>query len=235
MEVEALQKWFEGIWEVREEKFFRQWFGTLGESVYTLPKKVFEGMGMEEVDPRFLFHGVFECPPVGGRNDWVYVSSGMSNAWGETPETADAAGVSGLGFEFVLHTRERQRWAIELMHWLMAVQLGVACGRLQGDFIQRNDRVGIGRGIPLKSGPGLITHLLATSGEEAIAAGGGVSGVTYPAEFSLETGRVEMLLLIGITEREREFAQVQGVEGLVTLLRHQGIFPLTRPERASAV
>ena len=41
--------------------------------------------------------------------------------------------------------------------------------------------------------------------------------------------------MIGITERERDFARAQEAEGLVTLLRHQGIFPLTQPERESVV
>jgi hypothetical protein len=229
------QKWFEDIWAHREETLYQRWFGDLGKGIYPLPANTLEAVGFHDPDPRFLTHGVFQCPPNTKHADWVYITSGMSNAWGASPETADPSGYSGLGFEFTLHTREPQQWAIELLHWLMAVQIALACERLQGDLLQRNDRVPIGGGIPLQSGPGLINHLLTTSPVEALAAAAGTTGVTYPPEFQLPTGRVDLFLMVGITERERDFARAQGVEGLVTLLRHHQIFPLTRPERASLI
>ncbi|HVT80250.1 MAG TPA: suppressor of fused domain protein [Phycisphaerae bacterium] len=229
------QKWFEDIWTYREETLYKSWLADLGKGIYPLPARTLEQVGFGDPDPRFLTHGVFQCPPSSTHRDWIYISSGMSNAWGDSPETANPNGHSGLGLEFVLHTSEPQQWAIELLHWVMAVQLAVACGRVEGDLLQRNDRVPIGRGIPLKTGPGQITHLLATGPDEAIAAGGARAAPPYPPEFSLETGKVELLLMIGITDRERDFARSQGVEGLVALLRHHNVFPLTQPERASVV
>ncbi len=233
MENDAWQKWFEEIWAFREETLYRGWLGNIGKGIYPLRAETLAQIGFADHDPRFLFHGVFQCPPSEKHADWIYITSGMSNAWGASPETADPNGYSGLGFEFALHTREPQLWAIELLHWIMAVQLALACERLKGGLLQRNDRVPIGQGIPLKSGPSQITHLLATSPDEGADGGGGE--IPYPGEFSLATGRVDILLMIGITARERDFAQAQGVEGLVTLLRHRNIFPLTQPERTSVV
>ena len=234
MNNQAWQKWFEDIWALREETLYRQFFGDTGKGIYTLSAGTFASIGVPDPDPRFLFHGVFECPPTDSHPDWIYVSSGMSNAWGDTPETANPDGDSGLGCEYVLHTSTRQSWAIQLLHWLMAVQLAVATERLQGGLIHRHDRVGLGKGIPIKDGPGQITHLLVCSPQEpGLAEGDGHP--SYPSEFHLPTGRVEMQLLVGITQRERDFAQSQGVEGLVTLLRHHHVFPRTEPARISLV
>jgi hypothetical protein len=232
MEETPWQKWFEEIWAFREETLYRSWLGDLGKGIYPLPTQTLAQIGFPDHDPRFLFHGVFQCPPSEKHRDWIYITSGMSNAWGASPETADPKGYSGLGFEFAMHTREPQRWAIELLHWLMAVQLALACERIKGGLLQQNDRIPIGAGIPRKSGPSLITHLLATGPDEGAVAG---TALTYPAEFSLPTGRADILLMIGITERERDFVRAQGTEGLVTLLRHHEIFPLTLPERESLV
>jgi hypothetical protein len=228
------QKWFEEIWERREEYFFRGFFGDMGKGIYTLTQQTFAAIGVADPDPRFLFHGVFECPPSERHADWIYVSSGMSNAWGDSPETADPGGYSGLGCEYVLHTSSRQQWAIQILHWLMAVQLAVASGKMEGGLLQRHDRVGIGNGIPTKDGPGLITHLLVCSPEE-LGMIPDVPRLCYPAEFGLATGKVEMLTLVGITSRERDFAKSQDVPGLVTLLHHHGVFPRTEPGRQSLV
>ncbi|HEY4329144.1 MAG TPA: suppressor of fused domain protein, partial [Phycisphaerae bacterium] len=170
------QTWFENIWALREDTLYRSYFGDLGPGIYNLTPKSFANIGIHDPDPRFLTHGIFECPPSDKHPDFIYVSSGMSNAWGATPDTADPAGFSGLGCEFTLHTPARQRWAIELLHWIMAVQLAVACGILQGQdhshdkgpqreaggggdegggLLHRHDRLSIGSGIPTQSRPGL--------------------------------------------------------------------------------
>ena len=231
MENQDWQKWFEDIWTRREDHFLRGFFGDLGQGIYTLSKATFTSLGIADPAPRFLFHGVFECPPNDRHTDWIYVSSGMSNAWGDTPESADPAGYSGLGCEYVLHTASRQGWAIQLLHWLMAVQLAVAAGKLQGGLVQRHDRVAIGKGIPVQQGSGLITHLLVCSPDEP-GLGESQAALPYPPEFPLPTGRVEMLLLVGITQRERDFAQPQGVEGLVTLEQVQVIKYAAEKENA---
>ena len=57
----------------------------------------------------------------------------------------------------------------------------------------------------------------------------------YPKQFQLASGNVDILLLVGITERENDFARSQDAEGLIGLLHHHGVFPLTQPERTSLV
>jgi len=226
----AWQKWFEAIWADREDRVYRDYFGDLGPGIYTLTPKTFEQLGQQNVDPRWLHHGVFECPPLPPsshvrRDHWVYVSSGMSNPWGDTPESAKPEGFSGLGFEFTLHTREPGRWALELMQWLMAVQLLVAAGELQGagggGLVEYHDRVKFRQG----KDAGEVSRLLVLPPGEEL----------YPAQFQLASGKVDVMMLVGISEREAEFARTQDTEGLVKLLKHHGVWPLTMPGRASVL
>ncbi len=228
------EKWFEQIWADREERLYREFFGDTGPGIFTIPEATFVSLGCGEIDPRFLTHGVLECPPGEKHADWIYVTSGMSNAWGESPASANPAGPSGLGYEFTVHARERARWPIQLLQWLMAVQLLTAAGMVKGELLQRHDRIPLGGSLGKKDG--LLTHLLAASPadrglSEEVLAGDPV----YPPEFALASGRVEFLLIIGVTKREAEFAQSQSAEGLITLLRHRGVFPITDPARQGAV
>lgn len=115
MGLKSVEEWFEGVWADREERLYRGFFGEGEVRVYALPEAVFLGLGKGDVDPRFLTHTVLEYSPAegnDGKRDWIYVTSGMSNPWGETAETADAKGYSGLGFELVMHTRGARggRW-----------------------------------------------------------------------------------------------------------------------------
>jgi hypothetical protein len=231
------QKWFESIWTQRDEVLYRQFFGAAGPqggAIYTLNDAAFRSVRMECPDPRFLTHGVFEFAPTDARQDWLYVSSGMSNPWGQTPETAKPEDYSGLGYEFVLHAPERARWPIQLLHWLMAVQLLVATGHLQGELLQHHDRIPLGGALAKKNG--LLTHVLVTSPGEVGLSGAPQDALpNYPPQFQLPSGMVDLMLLVGITQREAEFASSQGVEGLVTLLRHRHFFPRTDPGRISVV
>lgn len=222
----AWQKWFEAIWADREDRVYRDYFGELGPGIYTLRPEHFAQLGAKNVDPRWLHHGVFECPPQGGggkRDHWLYVSSGMSNPWGDSPETAKPEGLSGLGFELTLHTREPGRWALELVQWLMAVQLLVAGGELQGGILEYDDRVQFRRG----KDSGDVSRLLVARPT--------VELMGYPESFQLASGRVDVMTLVGISEREAEFAKSQNPEGLVTVLRHHEVWPLTSLKRVSVV
>jgi hypothetical protein len=44
-----------------------------------------------------------------------------------------------------------------------------------------------------------------------------------------------MMLLVGISGREAEFAKTQGSDGLVKLLKHHEVFPVTDPARLSVI
>ena len=219
------QKWFEDIWADREDRIYRAFFGDLGPGIYPIPVDTFKSLGRPDPDPRYLTHGVFECPPTPTRSDWLYVSSGMSNPWGDNPETADPNGYSGLGFEFTMHTKARARWPIQVLHYLMAVQLLVASGDLKGGLLERNDRVPLGGALWKKDG--LLTHLLVA--EPAPPPQG------YPPQFQLASGKVDLMLILGITDREKEFAKTQGAEALLALFHHHGVFPRTDPERPSVL
>jgi len=220
------QKWFEGIWAQREERVYPAFFGDLGPGIYTIPMSTFASLGRADPDPRYLTHGVFESPPTQERAEWVYVSSGMSNPWGDSPETIQAGAYSGLGFEFTMHTRERAKWAVQMLHWIMAVQLLVAAGELSGSLLERNDRIPLGG--PLGKRDGVLTHLL-VGAPPRVEEGG------YPGEFELPSGKVEMMVLVGITEKESEFAKTQGAEGLVKLLMHHGVWAVTDVGRVGVV
>jgi hypothetical protein len=225
---QELQQWFEDIWADREERIYPAFFGDVGgagKGIYNLSIETFKSLGHPDPDPRYLTHGVLECPPTDSRKDWLYVSSGMSNPWGESPETVDPNNYSGLGMEFTLHTPGQARWAIEVLHHVMAVQLLVAAGEINGPLVEHNDRIPLGGSLWKKNGT--ITHLLVTYPPEPPEG--------YPARFELASGKVDVMLIIGITQRERDFAHTQGVEPLIGLLRHQGIFPVTDPERLSTV
>jgi len=232
-----LQQWFESVFAQRDERLYRQFFGKdgpQGGTIYTLNEAAFRSVGAECPDPRFLTHGVFEFAPTRSHADWLYVSSGMSNPWGQTHETANPAEYSGLGYEFVLHVPERGRWPIQLLHWLMAVQLLVATGHLQGELLQHHDRIPLGGSLAKKDG--LLTHVLVASPAEVGLAGAPADDLpNYPPQFQLASGIVDLMLLVGITEREADFARTQGVEGLITLLRHRHFFPRTDPARTSVV
>src|SRR6185437_7630478 len=135
MNEDEWQKWFEAVWTQREEVVYRRLFGDIGTAIHTIPAALFERMGFKEIDPRWLVHGVFECKPREGRASWVYVTSALSNPWGQTPEGVDKEGPSGLGFELMLQTAEQAPWAISTLQWLMAVQILVASELVKGELL----------------------------------------------------------------------------------------------------
>src|ERR1700730_7057783 len=57
----------------------------------------------------------------------------------------------------------------------------------------------------------------------------------YEAQFVLDSGKVELLHVAGITERERDYAKEHGSEALLALLQNAGGFPVTNPLRSTVV
>ena len=216
------ESWFQNIWTLREETLYREFFGDIGPTIHTIPEQLFHKIGVAEIDPRWLTHGVFESPPSPQRPHWLYVTSALSNPWGQTPLTADPASYSGLGFEFTLHTPAQAPWAIGTLQWLMAMQILVATGLLDGGLLEHLDLVPLGASIdPAQNSP--IRHLLITH------------PTGYPQRFTLPSGHVDLMLCLGITTRERDFAKTQGSSNLLALLQHHQIHPLTTPTRISVV
>ena len=223
MDQQTWQEWFEKLWAYREETLYRQFFGEMGAGIYPIPMQTFAALGRTDPDPRYLTHGVFACPPSAARPAWTYITSGMSNPWGDSPETANLEGPSGLGYELLLCTKESVPWAIGVLHWVMAVQLLIASGEMRGEMLELQDRIPLGGVLPGRGeGPGL-SHLVTTAPPD------------LPAQFALPSGKVDLLLLVGITAREADFAHTQGASALLNLLKHHEVFPLTDPARVSLV
>jgi hypothetical protein len=215
---DAWETWFEDLWTYREEVVYRNLFGDIGTQIHTLPQKLFEKMGLVEIDPRWLVHGVFECPPAPGRESWVYVTSCLSNPWGEDPSTVDTTKPSGLGFELMLETPTKVTWGIQVLQWLMAMQILTASGMLQGELLQEYDTVPLQ--TPIAPGTDSAIRNLLVCAPDHIA-----------GEFDLASGKVKLLLCIGITEAELEISRTQGADTLEAQLKSKGIYPLTDSER----
>lgn len=213
------EDWFEEAWGVREEEIYPDLFGADGDGIYVLDGDVFEAFGKGGVDPRWLTHGVFKFPPNEKRDSWLYVTSGLSNAWHDEQNQPD--GWSGLGCEIVMETAEDLEWALVHLQRVLAFQILLGWGRYKGKPL-----LGVGDRIPIR-GP--------IDGEESeltwclVAPPSG-----YPSEFKLPTGRVAFLHLVGITEAEASFARDKGYQGLLEKLQPHG-YPVTAAGRVSVL
>ncbi|QIL91397.1 suppressor of fused domain protein [Microbulbifer sp. SH-1] len=175
----------EESWEEREEKAYKEIFGDTGLGIFTLSGEMFYRMNAEGMDPRWLTHGVFKCPPTGSRDKWAYVTSGMSNPWEEEkPEE-----YSGLGVEFVMETENEETWAIKVLQTLMAYNLLLAAGQM-GNF------------PPLNCG-----HRVSLALSESIRTMMFVRPVNFPSAFSIKSGNVDLLQVVGLTSSELEAAK----------------------------
>ena len=182
----------ETCWEEREEKIYKDMFGFLGKGIYPLSVDIFNRMKADSVDPRWLNHGVFACPPFGKRKTWTYVTSGMSNPWeADAPED-----YSGMGVEFVMETDSEESWAIEVLQTLMAYNLMLAAGKM-GNF----PPLDYGHRVPLALSESIRTMMF-------------VKPLNFPASFSLKSGSVDVLQVVGITFSELAFAKETSSEQL---------------------
>jgi hypothetical protein len=211
--------WFERAWAVREEEVYPRLFGSMGETICVLTPDMFtDTFKQESFDPRWLTYGVFECPPTPERRSWLYVSSGLSNAWEDDRPNPD--GPSGLGMEFVLETPEQAPWAILRLQHVVVFQILIACGRYPGrDLLDVFDR------IPLRCS---ISPEASELSWLMIAPPRG-----YASTFRLPTGSVDILTVVGISEDEAALARSQGGDVLLGLLRAHDAYPVTNPKRAS--
>ena len=221
MSADAWSEWFEKAWAVREEEVYPRLFGSVGANIFALTADIFTGVFRQaSFDPRWLTYGVFECAPTTNRAAWLYVSSGLSNAWEDDSPNPD--GASGLGMEFVLQVPEQATWAIQRLQHVVAFQILLACGRYPGrSLLDEHDR------IPLRSSispiPSELTWLTIGPSEP------------FPPTFRLPTGSVDLLTVVGITETEAAFGRGRGGDALLQVLRSTGAFPVTDPRRKSVV
>jgi hypothetical protein len=174
----------------------------------------------ESYDPRWLTHGVIEFEPAEKRSSWVYVSSGLSNAWQADFPEPDAP--SGLGCEFLFQCPAQSRWAIILLQRMLAFQILLAAGRFAG-----RGPLGIWDRIPLRSpidgSHSQLTWVVLMPATE-------FTGVQQ-----LPFGQFQFNQFVGITENEAEYARASGGEELLRLLLKHKAAPITDPNRESIV
>jgi hypothetical protein len=215
----------EDVWRIREEEVYPQLFGPVSRGIFVLSHELFsEQMGQgDRVDPRWLHHGVIEYAPTPKRASWLYVTSGYSNPWDEPPQDYNPEGESGSGIEFTLHASEQGDWAIQALQTLLAFDIVLAAGRFSGrEPMSIHDRVPLPGPI---NGDVLcqITNVILTQTFDG------------PNEFTLPSGRVELLNIVGFTDAELEFAQEHGSPEMLQKLNAAGFYQLTDPKRASVV
>jgi hypothetical protein len=213
------QNWFEEAWAFREDKLYRSHFGAQTEGIYVLDAEMFRSVFHQNaIDPRWLNHGVIEFKPTAERPNWVYVSSGLSNAWEADAPELDS--VSGLGCEFVFQCTAQAPWALLLMRRMVAFQLLLAAGRFPGKGVLAIwDRVPVRGPIDGKNSQ-LTWFMLAPATD-------------FAGMQQLPSGQFQFIQFVGITENEAEYARTKGGDELFRMLLAQKAAPVTDSNRAS--
>lgn len=214
------ESWFQAVWSVREDVIYPHLFGEFGKRIATIPPAMFQAIGIGEIDPRWTTNGVVTSPPQPNRPNWVYISSGLSNPWGLDPARADKRLPSGLGFELMMQTPEPAPWVYGILHWLMAVQILAAAEYLKGEIVRYGDLVPLGRSVDPEGNSPLRNLLIVPPDLQA-------------TRFELDSGTVDLLLCVGITDTEHQYALDHGSDLLLERLKAAGAWPATDPGRAS--
>ena len=209
--------WFESAWAAREEESYRRYLGGgSDEKIVPIPYEAFSGLGVTQVDPRWLDCGVLLYRPVETRAVYTRMTSGLSNAWEDAFPNPE--GVSGLGIELRIDTVRDEFWALDVLLRLAALQLLIGAGCLP------NARL-------LASG-GRVRVASATFGQDSAMVG--LLAVSV-ATLTIPTGRFGVLQLYPVTEAELQFASTEGSDVLLARLREHAAFPVADIHRRSAV
>jgi hypothetical protein len=214
----------EEVWRIREEDVYPALFGPRIRGIFPLQVEMFTGQfGQSKVDPRWLHYGVFEFAPTETRHSWLYVTSGHSNPWEQTPEGFDPDGESGAGVEFTFATTEAGDWAIRTLQSMLAFDILLWSGRFpRKEFLGLNDRIPLR--APLNGDPACVLRNLIMTEPEHI-----------PTEFQLPSGKVLLTGFTAISDAELKEAKQSGSEVLVDRLRANGFHPVNNPRRRSLV
>lgn len=193
----------------------------MSRGVFPLDRKDFQMFGIDDPDPRWLHHGVFEFAPSDVRKSWVYVTSGYSNPWHVEPEDYLPDGDSGAGIEYLMETDRQGDWAIVHLRRMLVLQLLLESERIVG-----NGPLAPGDRIPLKEPIDWIEghevqNLMPILGD-------------WP-EMRLPSGTAIFVQFYGLTNPEVEFAKSHGSKALLERLRDGGAVPVIVPDRASVV
>jgi hypothetical protein len=214
----------ESVWEHREERVYPALFGPVTRGIFPLSADLFtQTFKQQSVDPRWLHYGVFEFAPTLKRKSWLYATSGFSNPWEQDPSEFGKSQFSGFGSELVMEARMQADWAVRTLRQLLAYDILIAHGRFgELDPLRSGARVPLGG--PINGEPDSPICFIAIA-----------RPTHYEATFQLDSGRVDMLQVIGITAPERDWAKQHGTHDLVTMLAEQNAFPVTDPSRKSVV
>lgn len=213
----AKEDWFERVWEHREEVLYPSLFGSSSRGIFPIQAEMLTKLFKQEsFDPGWLHYGVFEFAPAPARDSWLYVTSGMSNAW--EVASPDPTAISGLGCEFVFETTQQAEWAIIRLLQVMTFQILLCHGRYPSSEPLRDfDRIPL-RG-PICEGQSLLTRLMVAPPSR------------FPREAKLDSGSFDFYQLVGISEAETSFARTHDGPALLELLVTFGCFPVTDPNR----
>lgn len=212
------------VTEARENEIYQGLFGLSEGRKFPLTREIFrDNFGKEDIDPRWLTCCVFEFAPTVERPSWLYLTSGRSNPWNQDPADYDPKGRSGGGIEFAFSVSERGDWAIELMQHIFALDLLLEAGLFPGaDPFAIHENVHLR--APLNGQANCTIRNLIFS-----------TLVENPKKFTLESGEVHLIGLIGITDPEAEFAKARGSLALIKRLQEAGCVSVTNPFRASVL
>jgi hypothetical protein len=210
----------EEVWRCREEEIYLALFGSVSSRTFVLSMDLFTGVFRQSaVDPRWLHYGVQMFPPSAGRNSWVYVSSGASNPWELDPSEYASSKYSGFGTELVLETTEEAEWPVVIVQRMLAYNILLCHGRYG-----ESSSIDYGHRIPLKAP-------ITLSGDSSLRNLVVGTPTHYPSSFRLESGQVDLLHLVGATDREVAYAKQHGSAALLEKLALAGYFPVTDPTR----
>lgn len=212
----------EEVWRIREEEVYPALFGPTSRGTFPLRMEMFTGQfGQTEVDPRWLHYGVIEFAPTASRRSWLYVTSGHSNPWEQSPEEYDPYSESGAGVEFTFATSEPGDWAIMALQSVLTLDILLSVGRFPGkESLSLHDRIPLR--APVNGDPTCVLRNLVLTKPEGIG-----------SEFQLPSGKVLLVALTAISDDELKFAKETSSAALIDRLRVAGFHPTTDPQRRS--
>ncbi len=214
-------KWFERVWEQREEVLYPSLFGPTVRGIFPIEADILtETFRQTSFDPRWLYSGVFEFAPTPERASWLYVTSGMSNDW--EADHPDATTPSGIGCEFIFETTQQSEWAILRLLHLMTFQILLCHGRYP-EWGPLDDFHRIPLGAAICAGNSPLRYLLLAPPPH------------FPREITLESGSFIFTQVIGISTLEAAYARAHGGPALLELLLRDGHSPITDPSRREVV
>ncbi|MCK8501377.1 MULTISPECIES: suppressor of fused domain protein [Myxococcus] len=213
-------QWYEDCWADRDEVEYPKMFGAIDEGVFTLDQTDAIQAWMEseiaqvegEPDPNWGPMGVRVAKPSPDYPYWTYVTSGLSNPFTIAPgEEIAPDAPSGIGYEMVIHTPEEAKWPVFRLLDMMAYNL--VCMRA----FALNHR------YPVEG--------TLDGGDSKLSGFVFVRDPSRPDHFALESGKVQLLTLVGVTKNEMAFARSNGMDKLMEKLVAAGSGYITRPER----